>query len=45
MQRLAKTGKVVRVRDVVLGPGDRKVIGWQQWEMTWDPENDPYATP
>lgn len=42
MQRLAKAGKVSQSRDVLKG---KRVVGWQLWEMHWDPENDPYAKP
>jgi len=42
MQRLARAGKVKKVRDIVSRKSGR-VVGWQKWEMYWDPENDPYV--
>ena len=43
MQHLARTGAVHRVRDVISRRGDRRV-GWQRWEMYWDPAANPYAS-
>lgn len=44
MQQLARAGQVYRSRDTLSRSG-RKRVGWQSWEITWDPATDPYAKP